>query len=647
MKLTFFTFLFSILFHNVADAQPVYNNDASKKAQKNLQAGIEDAMNGKTDLALQNFLEAIEEEPNFITAISYAGSAFKDLGNDSMAVIYFLKAIDLKADFDVGVYKKLAESEQNLTRYADAEKHIMIFLQNQKIVGESRKKAEHLLTSVQFAKEAILHPVNFNPINMGPEINSVYAEYFPSLSADKSLLIFTRKIEKDKNASQIPGETDMNEDFYISDFKDTAWKVAKNVGSPVNTKLNEGAQNISVDGKLLFYTLCNSPLGFGSCDLYYSFKIGGEWTNPENCGRTINSADWESQPSISADKKYLYFSSTRPGGYGAYDIWIAEMDNQGKWKKPVNAGPMINTAYDEQCPFIHPDGRTLYFSSNGHPGFGQSDLFFSKKGLDGNWEKPVNLGYPINTQKSEITLSVSADGNTAYYASDRKDSYGELDIYTFDLPSELKPFPVTYVKATVRDEKTKIPLASSVQLIDLETGDTIINSTSDNMNGEFLVTLPIGKKYALFVNKKGYLFHSENFSLENAIPESPYLIDIYLQPVQIGEIITLNNIFFETASSELLPESQTELIKIKELLDKNPSVIIQLNGHTDNVGEEKDNMQLSIERALSVKTFLEKQGVNAERLKYKGYGETQPVSDNNTEEGRSKNRRTEMEILSL
>lgn len=629
---------------SLVKAQPVLLEDADKKAQKSFNEGVEHAMHAEFTEALASFQKAIAEEPNLVNAYNYAGNACYELQMDSLAVYYFLTAIELKPDFDVGIYKRLAESEQNIMHYEDSEKHIRIFLDNPKIAGVTRSNAEHLLKSVQFAKEAIKHPVDFNPVNLGAGINSEYAEYFPSVSADNEELIFTRKIPQTGTVNANAGETKLQEDFFATTKSDGAWGPAVNVGQPVNTKLNEGAQNISADGRYLFYTLCNSPEGFGSCDIYYALKIGDVWSYPENCGRKINGGDWESQPSISADGKFLYFCSTRPGGLGGYDIWAAQSNGDGTWQKPFNLGAPVNTPFDEQSPFMHPDGRTIYFSSNGHPNMGGNDLFYSRMDAQGNWQQPVNLGYPINTNKNEITLTVSADGKTAYYASDRSDSYGGLDLYQFTLPEILRPDPVTYVKATVRDSKTKQPVRSFIQLIDIESGDTLATSVSDKENGEFLVCLPIGKKYALFISKEGYLFHSENFSLEKAIPDEPYRIDIDLQPVEIGQLITLRNIFFETGSASLLPESQAELNRVIELLSRNPEMKIRINGHTDNVGSDAENMQLSDARSKSVKDFLVTHGIASDRLETKGYGESKPVSTNDTDSGRAQNRRTEIEI---
>ncbi len=630
-------------------AQPVTQANASKKAMKYLDEGVQRAMAKYLDKAVESFQNAVLEEPNFVTAWLYLGDTYRNLKNDSMAVESYTHAIDLDPDGDMWVYSKLAEAEGNFGRYEDALEHINIFLQFPEVKGDPRIKANRLKVNYTFAKDAVRNPVDFNPINMGDNVNSQYPEYFPSLSVDGSTLVMTRRIPVAPGQAPDPRFPDKDqEDFFISYFKDGEWSPAENMGPPINNKLNQGAQSISADGRYLFYTSCDDlENGFGSCDLYYSIKIGNIWSNPENCGTIINSADWESQPSVSADGRNLYFSSARSGSSGSYDLWMATMGDDGYWQEPVNLGNQINTPYSEQCPFIHPDGTTLYFSSEGHPGMGGSDLFYSKRDNNGNWSKPINLGYPINTKDREISLSVSANGTTAYFSSDRGKPLGELDIYSFELPIDVQADPVTYVKAIVTDKNTRFPLKASVQLVDLESGEMVATSYSDPKTGEFLVVLPIGKDYSLFVQKEGYLFHSENFSLLTALPNEPFIINVALQPINAGEILTLKNIFFETASDDLRDISQTELNKVVDLMQKNPTMKVRVNGHTDNVGSDTDNLKLSLDRSLSVKNYLVSKGIGADRITYKGFGESKPIDNNGTENGRANNRRTEIEILSL
>jgi len=648
IKTSLFVLLMAMLTVGIAQPVVVTQETASKKAMKYLDEGVQRAMIRMYDKALESFSAAIAEEPNFVTAWQYLGDTYRNMKNDSMAVEAYQRVIDLNPTEDVWLYSKLAEAEGNIGNYEDGLEHIKIFLENPDIKGDARIKGNRMHTNYTFAKDAVKNPVEFNPENMGENVNSNFSEYFPSLSVDGGTMVMTRRI--DDTISLGAGEIRKidNEDFYISYFENGEWTLAKNMGAPINTKKNQGAQSIAADGKFLFYTSCDDlENGYGSCDIYYSLKIGNIWSFPENCGTIINTADWESQPSVSADGRELFFSSARPGAIGSYDIWMATIGDDGYWQDPVNLGNVINTNYSEQCPFIHPDGKTLYFSSEGHPGMGSADLFYATRDEYGVWSKPINLGYPINTKNREISLSVSANGTTAYFSSDRDKPIGDLDIYSFELPASVRAETVTWVNAIVTDSKTKLPLKAKVQLINIATGQVVATSTSDPTNGEFLVVLPSGNDYALYVQREGYLFHSENFTLSELMPLAPYLIKVALQPISAGEMITLKNIFFETASDAILDVSEPELDKVVDLMQKNPNMKIKINGHTDNIGTEADNLKLSNSRGLSVKNYFIANGIDATRISYQGYGESKPIDINTTESGRANNRRTEIEILSI
>jgi outer membrane protein OmpA-like peptidoglycan-associated protein len=307
-------------------------------------------------------------------------------------------------------------------------------------------------------------------------------------------------------------------------------------------------------------------------------------------------------------------------------------------------GPSINTKGDESAPFIHADNLTLYFTSNSLPGYGGDDLFLVRKAADGKWGEPENLGYPINTIENEGSLIVAADGKTAFYASDRADSRGQLDLYSFELREDVRPARTLWVKGKVFDKKTGKGLPSSVELADLNSKQVISNLQTDE-TGNYLTTLPVGKDYALNVNRKGYLFYSENFMLEKSPADSVYHIDIPLQPIEANASIVLKNIFFDVNKYDLKPASQIELGEVIHLLKENPTLSIQINGHTDSVGSAADNLLLSENRAKAVVNYLKANGIDGKRLFFKGYGDTQPVSANDTEEGRAKNRRTELKVI--
>lgn len=379
-----------------------------------------------------------------------------------------------------------------------------------------------------------------------------------------------------------------------------------------------------------------------------------------NLGGKINSDQWDSQPCLSPDKRDLYLASRRLGGYGGSDIYVSHLLSNGRWSDPENLGPEINTSGDEACPFIHADNRTLYFTSNGLPGYGDEDLFLARKGPKGVWSIPENLGYPINTINREGTLFISSDAKTAYYASDRSDSRGGLDIYSFELRENIRPHKTLWVKGQVFDKKTTKGLPSSVELIDLATKEPI-SKVQTNEQGNYLITLPVGKDYAFSVNRKGYLFYSDKigplvFSPEGGGIKNPdskiqfsgdsAIVNIPLQPIEVNASIVLSNIFFDINKFEVRSESQVELDKVIQLLNENPTLKIQISGHTDNVGKPADNLALSDNRSKSVVNYLISKGVAAQRLTFKGFGETQPIADNISEEGRAKNRRTELKVLS-
>jgi outer membrane protein OmpA-like peptidoglycan-associated protein len=362
-------------------------------------------------------------------------------------------------------------------------------------------------------------------------------------------------------------------------------------------------------------------------------------------GGRVNSDQWDSQPCLSPDKRELYFASKRPGGYGGSDIYVCRLLLNGKWGDPENLGVTINTAGDDQCPFIHADNQTLYFTSSGLPGYGGNDLFVVRKNIDGKWGTPINLGYPVNTVFDEGTLFIAADGKTAYYASDRSDSKGSHDIYSFELREDIRPYKTLWVQGKVFDKKNKQPLPSTVELIDMASKQVITKVQTDE-KGSYFITLPVGKDYVFNVNKKGYLFYSDNFFMTGLSPDSTYQKDIPLTPIEKDASIVLKNIFFDVNKFDLKPASQAELDKLVQLLTENPTVKIEIGGHTDNVGKPNDNLVLSNNRAKAVVNYLISKNIAAARLISKGYGATKPIADNKTEQGKAQNRRTEVKVIS-
>lgn len=588
--------------------------------------------NNAIDDAIDQLTQAVGADDKFVEAHAELGSLYQKKRLHKQAIGQFLKVIALNPNYNAAVYIKIGGEEIGEAQYKEAQQHLEKFLTYPDLAASSIASAQKLLKDCKFSIEAVAHPVPFKPINLGAEVNTKDDEYLPVATADESMLIFTRKINN-------------NEDFYCSIKKDGKWQSAVPLSDVINTpQYNEGAQSISQDGRYLFFTGCNRPDGLGRCDIYVSQKKGDDWSKPFDLSPPINSPAWESQPSISADGHTLYFASNRRGGYGGYDLWKSSLTSKG-WSEPENLGPNINTAYDEQSPFIHADDSTLYFSSNGWPGFGGKDLFVSRLSKDGVWGKPENLGYPINSSGDENGLSVTANGTYAFFSSDNLNGVGGFDIYTFELPKSLRPLMVTYVKGTVTDSKSRQPLDASVEIVDLEKNNVVYENDSDPAGGSFLATLTPGKNYGLNISREGYLFYSQNFSLKGREVKTPFEITVLLQQIAVGNKAILNNIFFDTNKFDLKPESISELGKLVEFLNLNPTVRIEISGHTDDVGNDQVNQALSENRAKAVYQYLITNKINANRLVYKGYGKTQPIEPNTTDENCQKNRRTEFKII--
>jgi outer membrane protein OmpA-like peptidoglycan-associated protein len=631
MKVFFLSVLFVLsVFFAYAQERPYSTKD--KEAIKYFALANQSLDDNLYDDAIEQLGKAISADSKFIEAHAVLGDVLRGRWRWGEAAKQYNEVIKLDPEFNRGVYYKISDCEIHIAKYADAKTHIEKYLAYPALNPQSEMIAKKLLADANFSLDAIQHPVPFNPINLGPEINTSDDEYMPAITADENTLIFTRKINN-------------NEDFYKSEKLNGKWQTATYLSSNINTpQYNEGSQSISLDGKVLFFTGCNRPDGLGRCDIYISTKKGDDWSKPFDIAPPVNTSGWESQPSISADGRTLYFVSNRKGGYGGYDIWKSNLTEKG-WTNPENLGPNINTAFDEQSPFIHADDSTLYFCSNGWPGLGGMDLFVSHLDKDGKWQKPVNLGYPINSNGDENGLTLTANGSYAFFASNKLNGQGGFDIYTFELPPTLRPHQVTYVKGTVLDAVTKQPLESAVEIVDLAKDNPVYEDYSSAEEGYFLATITTGKDYGLNIAKDGYLFYSGNFSLKGHVTKDPFNITVYLQPIEVGNKVVLRNIFFDTNQFTIKDESKPELKKLIAFLNLNPTVKIEVSGHTDNVGSNQSNQILSENRAKAVYQYLIANGIAADRLTYKGYGESQPIAPNDDEVGRSQNRRTEFKII--
>lgn len=595
------------------------------------------------DKAIELLKSAVEEDEMFLEAWITIAEVYMDKQDFESAIGAYRKSISIEPDFFPGLYLNLADLEFLSGKYSDAKVHFEKYLSYPNTSAKNRGAALAGVAKCDFSLWAVAHPVPFDPQNMGKAVNNELDQYWPSISVDEQTFVFTLLLPKDPNNPE--AFKNRQEDFYFSRKGEEGWEPAENLGPPLNTSDNEGAQSLSADGKEMFFTACNRKGGMGLCDIYYSRWDGEQWTIPLNLGAPVNSRYKETQPSISPDGRTLFFSSNRPGGKGGLDLWKSTLQGDSIWGEPVNLGDSINTAGEEQSPFIHPDNSTLYFSSTGLPGLGRFDLFLTRKNSDGGWSKPLNLGYPLNTNFNEEGLIVNALGNTAYYSSTRDGGLGGRDIYEFELYKEARPNPVSYMKGTVYDAETSKPLKAKFELIDLKSANTIMQSYSHANDGTFLISIPSGKDYALNAESPGYLFFSENFTMTQADYTQPYIMDVPLKRMKAGEKSILKNIFFDTDKFSLKPESKVELDRLLTLLKKYPSLKIEILGHTDNIGSPEHNMALSGNRAKTVVSYLVEKGIDKNRLTAKGMGETQPIASNDTEEGRASNRRTEFMIV--
>jgi len=478
-----------------------------------------------------------------------------------------------------------------------------------------------------------IKPDNYNLIK---SINSTSDEYFPMVNPSATMLYFTSK-----RKSQFGGEG--NENLYTVPIYESGFGKVTLLPEPLNSTKNEGSSSFTGDGQTIVFSRCGDTDGIGNCDIYMARFNGTNWEEPHNMGQVINSSKWDAQPSISADGTKLVFASNRSGGIGKEDIYISYKDTSGNWGIPQNLGNVINTSDYEKSPFLAADGRTLYFSSSGHGGAGKADMFKSVL-INGVWSQPVNMGSKINTPYDDLFFTTSASGEYAFFASKRPEGQGGFDIYQFGLPEHLKPTATTIVRGTVWDAEQN-PIPANIIVQDLTTGDVLTTTTSHPQTGKYTVTLPSGRNYSMIVNSERRFFNSQNFRLESQIAYEEINRNITLEEIKKGAKARLNNIFFDTGKSNLTLDSRIDLNRIVKLMQENPTMIIQIGGHTDNTGNDATNLSLSLKRAKAVKRYLTDASIASERIDTKGYGASEPFTTNLTEEGRALNRRTEFLIL--
>ncbi len=592
--------------------------------------------------ATENYKRCIKIDPNFFEAHRALVVNYNYLRDPASMEVHLRRCADIKGSEPryAALHFDVAELDFGKGLYEAAKTSYSKFVSANPTDKKLLKLAELRLKCCDYAVEGMKKPLEIKP-ELLPELINAYAlQYYPNVSADKQKLFYTMVTEPLGH-----------EDLVISLSKDGQWQKPEIIAE-LSTLGNEGTCAISADGKCLIFTSCQNIEGrmtIGSCDLFITYFRAGRWTNPVNMGININSKEWDSQPTLSADGRTLYFVSSRAGGYGKSDIWCSKKTENDEWLAATNLGPVINTTEDDSSPYIHTNGVSLFFSSDGHVGYGNQDIFRSDKLPDGTFGAPQNLGYPINNHERQEGLCISSDGKKAYYSATNTEAtqkFANSKLYYFEVPEaiQVKVFS-SYVRGRVFDAKTKALLGARIELANLTNKQTESIVNSDEKAGDYLFVVNKGSEYALNVSKKGYLFQSLTFDCTQSEANKSLDIDIYLEPVEKGSSVVLKNIFFETAKWDLLEKSATELGSLVKFLTNNANLKIEISGHTDDVGANDTNQTLSEKRAQTVVDYLIKAGIDKSRIIAKGYGETAPKIANTNDANRAQNRRIEFKIL--
>ncbi|MBM78951.1 MAG: hypothetical protein CL846_10765 [Crocinitomicaceae bacterium] len=654
--------IFLMFISSCSTAQKAFYSTKSKKAIKAYEAALDcfndiDAFTGMPDVPCVEAMiqKALKKDSTFVEAYSLASNMCIENGEIEKAIFYREKMIAVAKRVPIEEFYFLAGMQIATGRYEDCLRNAKHYLNSPLANSKLSVNANRMVDNCLFALNAIENPVDFEPINLGPEINTDMPEYFPSITADDSTLLFTRMV-KDNLAPM----GNKQEDIFTETKKtENSWNPSYMISSKVNTMYNEGAPTFSSDGKYVIFVGCETGAkgdyeygfgrtGKGSCDLFYSQKNGDEWSQPVNLGPPINTKHWETQPSFSSDGKTLYFVrgltfDRQRRSPDNQDIYSSQITSNG-WTKPIRLSSVINTPYREESVQIHPDGQTLYFSSNGHQGMGGLDIFMSRKDSNGIWTKPINMGYPVNTYMDENSVLISSKGDLAYFSSNRPEGFGSLDLYSFEIEDDYKPIPTTFVKGFVYDEEDMNPLEASFQLTNLKNGKIVSEIIANPISGQFLIALPTNIEMAFHAEKEGYSFVSKNFSFSDLEEtDEGYQLNIPMRKIKPGTFI-LENIFFDVNKWDIKKSSVVELEKILKLLSINPKIKAEISGHTDSDGDEDDNLILSTNRANAVVDWLINRGISKDRLSYVGYGEKRPIVENSSETNKAKNRRTELTI---
>lgn len=593
-----------------------------KDAQKALEAN-------NFDEAEIHLMQALEEYQSDATANWAMGVFYLKRGPQENALAYIAKAVNATENPSPKMYRDYAKAlHANYKFDAAAEAY-----KKSDPKGEDKYLIKHYIEQTQNGKRYLANPVKAQVINM-KSVNTKYPEYMPYVSADQQRMFFTARWPNTTGEKKA-ADGEFYEDIYVCFNRGGHWAKARKLQEPVNGKYHDACIGISTDGQTMYLYK-----GTNGGDIYYTKLKGKRWTKPQPM--PFNTEHYESQVAVTPDNKEIYFVSDRDG---SKDIWSTYINSKGQWSTPRKLGGIVNTPYNETSPFFASDGQTLYFSSDGHTSMGGQDIFrIQLKGAKSSGA-PENLGYPINTTSDDMYFSLDPKEEVGYYSSNKRGSKGKQDLYMIQMPERKQKPNLAILKGKVVDEFTNKPIEAKITITDNEKNEEVADFTSNASTGEYVVALPSGVNYGITIEKDGHLFHSENVYLTDKEGYKEIVKDVRLAPVKKGSKVVLNNIFFETASSQIQRESVPELEKLVNLLKRAPDLRIEVSGHTDNTGNPQSNQKLSEDRAKSVKEYLISKGIAASRIEAKGYGQEQPIATNNSVEGRARNRRTEFKIL--
>ncbi|MCK5823120.1 MAG: OmpA family protein [Bacteroidales bacterium] len=651
------------------------NKEGFKRAYSNFKEGNKFFEDGKYLLALDVYIKANHFNSNNATLNYRIGVSYLQSVQKTKSLEFLKKSYALNRNVDPELDLMLGQSYHLNSQFDKAIEEYKTY-RNSLSFNELQKKGvviDKYIDECNNGKNLIKTPVRAFIDNLGKIVNSSYSDHSPVISADEETMYFTSTRENSVGGKKDVYDQEYDEDIYVTRNRNGKWSNPHNMRDPLNTSKDDATVGLSSDGQQLL--TFNGRKNGG--DIQIAYLSGVTWSSPKSFSKSINTPYHESSACFSSDASIVYFVCDKPNdNYGGSDIFYSKKSRNDKWGDAINIGPVINTKYDEEGVYMHPDGRTMYFSSKGHNSMGGYDIFKTTMDERGKWSEPVNLGYPINTPDNDLSFVLTGSGKHGYYSSEREGGFGRSDIYmvTFLGPEkplvqsnednliasianpitetvveatvEIKKIRLTIVKGAVKDAITLKPISAQIEIVDNDKNEVVLNYTTNSESGKFLVSLPSGKNYGMTVKATDYLFHSENFNIPKATAYQEFDKDIMLNNIKKDAKIILKNVFFDAGKATLRPTSYAELGRLTKLLNDIPTLRIEISGHTDNTGSLQTNKKLSESRAKSVVDFIIAEGIDKSRLEYKGYAYFQPIATNDTEDGRQKNRRVEFKILS-